>query len=328
MSVAKSVNTRDSFAADVLQGLSAKSKRLASKYLYDARGSLLFEQICATPEYYLTRVELAIMQARAADIARALGPDVRLVEFGTGAGVKTRVLLSALVNPAAYVPVDISGSALTASCDELHRHFPALAIQPLAQDFTLPLCLPQAPPKTRRTALYLAGSTLGNFPEPESVFLLRQMRCAAGPDGRILLGLDLKKDPRVLHAAYNDAAGVTAAFTLNLLHRLNRELDANFTVAQFQHHARYSPSKGWIETDIVSRCAQRVHVAGRDFDFAAHEAIRVEVSCKYDAADIQRLAAAAGLRLQLIWTDAEKCFAVVLMAPLPPSGAPLWPCRA
>ena len=329
MNTAKCVSAWDAFAADVHHGLSAKPKRLPSKYLYDARGSILFEQICATPEYYLTRVELAIMQARADAIAHVIGPNVRLVEFGTGAGLKTRLLLSALVHPVAYVPVDISGSALSASCAELQRRFPALAIQPLAQDFTQQLDLPQAPRIARRTVLYLAGSTLGNFPEPEAVSLLRQMRRAAGSDGLVLLGLDLKKDSRVLHAAYNDAAGVTAAFTLNLLHRMNRELDANFTINQFLHRARYCAIKGCIETDIVSRCAQRVHVAGRDFEFAAHETMRVEVSCKYGASDIQRLATAAGLRRLQIWTDAEKGFAVVLLAQLQPSDCiPLWPCRA
>lgn len=307
------VDTNDAFIADIWRGLGARPKRLPSKYLYDARGSALFEQICDTPEYYLTRVELAIMQASISEIAHALGPDVRLVEFGNGSGLKTQLLLGAMQQPAAYVPVELSASALTASCIELQRHFPPLEIQPLELDFTLPLNLPPTRRAARRSVIYFAGSTLGNFAEAEATLLLRQMRCAAGPDGRVLLGLDLKKDPAVIHAAYNDAAGITAAFTLNLLVRLNRELGANFILEQFFHRARYQALGGRIETDIVSRCAQRVQVAGRSFEFAPFEAMRVEVSCKYDRSDIQRLASAAGLRLQQIWTDAEEHFAVVLL---------------
>jgi L-histidine Nalpha-methyltransferase len=303
------------FLADVWQGLSAHPKTLASKYLYDARGSDLFEQICATPEYYLTRTELAIMQASVADMAAELGPQVRLVEFGNGSGLKTRLLLAALEQPAAYVPVEISASALTASCAELQHDFPALQILPLEADFTAPLPLPKPKQSVRRTVVYLAGSTLGNFPETAAVGLLQQMRRAAGCGGAVLLGLDLKKDPQRIHAAYNDAAGITAAFTLNLLQRLNRELGADFDLAQFQHRAVYQAEAGRIETDILSLRGQRVQIGGRAFDFAAGEALRVEVSCKYDRADMTRLAGAAGLRVQRVWTDPLQQFAVVLLLP-------------
>lgn len=304
------------FLDDVLAGLAASPKTLASKYLYDARGSALFEQICDTPEYYLTRTELAIMRESVAGIAAALGPQVRLVEFGNGSGVKTRLLLGALEAPAAYVPVEISGAALAASCVELQGDFPSLLIQPLEADFTARLCLPAPPRALRRTVVYLAGSTLGNFADAAAIRLLDQMRRVAGAGGALLLGLDLKKDPQLLTAAYNDAAGVTAQFTLNLLQRINRELAADFDIGQFRHRARYEPVAGRIETDIVSLGRQRVHVAGRSFEFAANEAMRVEISCKYDRADIDRMAAVAGLRLECLWTDAAGHFAVVLLRPV------------
>lgn len=320
MSVANAQRRGDSspdneFLADVWSGLSRRPKTLPSKYLYDARGSELFEQICETPEYYLTRVELALMQDSAAEIAQALGPDVRLVEFGNGSGLKTRLLLGAMPQVAAYVPVEISASALAASCSELQRDFPDLPILPLQSDFTAPLSLPKLPRQPRRTVLYLAGSTLGNFAEAEAIVLLQQMRKAAGAEGAVLLGLDLKKDAALINAAYNDNAGVTAEFTLNLLARMNRELGASFQLAQFSHRARYQSISGRIETDIVSRRAQRVSIAGRSFDFGADEAIRVEISCKYDRADMQRLAKAAGLRVQQVWSDQREQFAVVLLAP-------------
>ena len=307
------VRPESEFVADVWSGLSGRPKSLPSKYLYDARGSELFEQICDTPEYYLTRAELALMRSSVAQMAQALGPELRLVEFGNGSGLKTRLLLGALERPVAYVPVEISASALAGSCAELQREYPDLQILPLQADFTAPLTLPRARRQPRRTVLYLAGSTLGNFPDAEAALLLQQMRKAAGPGGAVLLGLDLKKDPALINAAYNDAAGVTAAFTLNLLARINRELHADFQIEQFLHRARYQPILGRIETDIVSRRAQRVVVAGRSFDFAADEPMRVEVSCKYDRADMQRLAKAAGLQMQQLWSDQQQQFAVVLL---------------
>lgn len=305
----------DKLLEDVLAGLGSAAKHLPSKYFYDEAGSGLFEQICATEDYYLTRSELEIMHLYSGEIASALGARVRLVEFGNGAGSKTRLLLSALSEPAGYIPVEISASALSASCAELKRDFPALEIEPIEADFTMLLHLPRPAPGTRRTAVYLAGSTLGNFPEPEAIALLKQMRRSAGSDGAVLLGLDLKKDPDRLNAAYNDRAGITAAFTLNLLRRLNGELGADFDLDQFRHRARYVESAGRIETDIVSCRAQRVAVGGCSFDFAAGEALRVEVSCKYDDGDIERMATAAHLRVAGRWTDSNGYFVVLLLNP-------------
>lgn len=307
-------------AADVIAGLSSMPRSLPSKYFYDARGSRLFERICETPEYYLTRAELSILRQHADAIADALGPQLRLVEYGTGEGEKTRRLLAALSDPAAYLPVEISRSALIEGTRKLARAFPRIELVPVCADFTEALQLPTTRRRSRRTAVYLAGSTLGNFEQAQAIQLLRQMRETAGPGGALLLGLDLKKDPQRIHAAYNDAAGITAAFTLNLLQRLNTELGADFDPDQFAHRADYSAARGRIETDIVSRVAQTVHIAGHRFDFAAEEAIRVEYSCKYDQADIDAMAAAAGLIRGPQWQDAEGLFAVQLLD-VPPAAS-------
>jgi L-histidine Nalpha-methyltransferase len=301
------------FEADVLAGLSRTPKRLPSKYFYDARGSELFERICEQPEYYLTRVELGIMQACGDEMAEALGPELRLVEFGSGAGLKTRLLLAALHSPVAYLPVEISPSALASSVAQLAEAFPRIDMQPVCADFTAPLVLPPARRTPRRTAVYFPGSTLGNFDGEEARALLRSMRALIGSDGAVLIGLDLKKDRAALEAAYNDAAGVTATFTLNLLQRIDRELAADFDLTRFRHRATYNTLAGRIETAIVSRVAQVVQVAGRRFEFAADEAIAVEISCKYAESDVQRLAGQAGLRVVRRWNDAEARFGVFLL---------------
>jgi L-histidine Nalpha-methyltransferase len=305
----------DPFAADVLAGLALKPRRLPSKWFYDARGSALFERICEQPEYYLTRVELDIMQRHAADIAAALGPRRRLVEFGSGAGRKTRLLLEALSQPSGYVPVEISPAALEATTRRLHAAFPALEVRPVAADFTAAFELPPAPAGATGTVVYFPGSTLGNFDGAEADALLRRMRRLAGVDGALLLGLDLRKERSILEAAYNDAAGVTAAFTLNLLARINRELDGDFALDRFRHRAVYNPLAGRIETSIVSTVAQQVQVAGRSFAFAAGESIAVEISCKYSEEDVQRRAARAGLVLERCWSDERGWFGVFLLRP-------------
>ncbi len=300
------------FEHDVIAGLSSRPKRLASKYFYDADGSALFERICDQPEYYLTRVELAIMREHVAEMADALGAQLRLVEFGSGAGSKTRLLLAALERPAVYMPVEISPSALQLSLTTLGQELPTVDVEPLCRDFTAPFALPRTP-HARRTAVYFPGSTLGNFDSADALRLLQQMRRMIGSDGAVLIGLDLKKDPAVLEAAYNDAAGVTAAFTLNLLARINRELGGDFDLARFRHRARYNTLAGRIETQIVSRVEQSVVVAGRRFMFAADEPIQVEISCKYSLDDVRRLAARAGLVLQRQWLDDECRFGVFLL---------------
>ncbi|HEU4857123.1 MAG TPA: L-histidine N(alpha)-methyltransferase [Rhodanobacteraceae bacterium] len=304
---------------DVLAGLARTPKQLPSKYFYDARGSRLFERICEQPEYYPTRTELAIMRAHIDGIAAALGPGVRLVEYGSGCGLKTQMLLGRLEAPVAYVPVEISRSALAASVAGLERRFPAIEMLPVCADFTQPIKLPRAARAPRQTVVYFPGSTLGNFDPDDALRLLRQMRAEAGQGGGVLpggvlIGVDLVKDTAALEAAYNDAAGVTAEFTLNLLTRVNRELGADFDLGTFRHRARWRPLAGRIETHIVSQREQIVHVAGRGFRFAAGEAMLVEYSCKYTLEGFARLAARAGFKVAGVWTDPARRFSVQWLA--------------
>jgi dimethylhistidine N-methyltransferase len=294
----------------VRRGLAAKPKKLPSRLFYDERGSALFEAICEQPEYYLTRTEIAIMRDHAADIADTLGPDVRLVEYGSGSGIKTRMLLEHLENPVAYVPVEISRTALMESVAELATRFPHVPMQPVCADFTQPLRLPVAARSPRRTAIYFPGSTIGNFEAREAVKILRQMRTEMSDGGGIIIGVDLKKDPAEIEAAYNDAAGVTRDFTLNMLVRLNREIGTDFDLAAFRHRARYNALAGRIETTLVSTKRQDVHVGHDVFAFREDEAMQVEYSCKYSLDDFAQLANKAGLSVQKVWMDADKRFSV------------------
>jgi len=305
--------------ADALAGLSKSPKRLPSKYFYDARGSELFERICEQPEYYPTRTELAIMRGQVGAIAAALGPNVRLVEYGSGSGLKTRLLLKSLEAPVAYVPVEISRSALAESVAGLEREFPGIEMLPVCTDFTQPIRLPRAARAPRQTVVYFPGSTLGNFGPDDALRLLRQMRNEAGQGGGalaggVLVGIDLVKDTAAVEAAYNDAAGVTAEFTLNLLVRMNHELGADFDLAAFRHRARWHPLAERIETHIVSRREQEVHIDGRTFHFGASEAMLVEYSCKYTLEGFARFAARAGLRVAGVWTDPARQFSVQWLA--------------
>jgi dimethylhistidine N-methyltransferase len=301
--------------ADALAGLSASPKRLPSKYFYDARGSALFEQICRLPEYYLTRAELAAMHAHVGAIAGTLGPRVRVVEYGSGSGIKTRLLLRHLSAPVAYVPVEISRAALAESVASLGQEFADIEMLPVCADFTEPITLPRASRAPRQTIVYFPGSTLGNFDPDAAVRLLHQMRNEAGQGGGelgggVLLGVDLVKDARVLEAAYNDAAGVTAEFTLNLLMRMNHELGANFDLAGFRHRARWHPLAGRIETCLVATRDQEVHLGNATFHFVRDEATLVEYSCKYTLEGFERLAARAGLKVERVWLDPASRFSI------------------
>ena len=292
------------------RGLAAKPKRLPSWLFYDERGSALFERICEQPEYYLTRCEIALMDAHAESIADALGSDVRLVEYGSGNARKTRMLLQHLHEPVAYVPVEISPEPLRQSVDWLTREFPQLPVQPLCADFSRPLRLPIPPRAPRRTVVYFPGSTIGNFENREAAALLRKMRNEMGDAGGILIGVDLKKDHALIDAAYNDRAGVTAQFTLNMLARLNREIGSNFELSAFAHRAHYNPMAGRIETHIVSRREQQVKVGRVNVAFREDEAMLVEYSCKYSLADFAALAARAGLAVLRTWTDPAQMFSL------------------
>lgn len=301
------------FDAEVRAGLRRTPKCLPSKYFYDARGSALFESICKQPEYYLTRTELSILRTHAASMARAIGPGALVLEYGSGSGIKTRMLLAALQDPVAYVPVEISRSALDCSVRELSRAFPEVQMLPVAADFTRPVRLPRPRRPQTSVLVFFPGSTLGNFDAEHAVRLLKLMHDEIGAEGAALVGIDLQKSDAELEAAYNDAAGVTAAFTLNLLVRLNRELGANFKLSQFRHRAHYNRIEGRIETHILSLCDQMVRFDGMDVAFASGEAMLVEYSCKYTLAGFARMAERAGLYVSHSWTDPECRFAMQLL---------------
>ena len=307
--------SRDDLLGDVLAGLSGTPKRLPSKYFYDRRGSELFEEITRQPEYYLTRVELALLEAECSNIAGVVGPRAHVVEYGSGSGRKTRLLLDALEDPVAYTPVEISRSALVGSVEHLDREFVPVQMLPVLGDFTQPVPLPEPEREARRVLVFFPGSTLGNLTNAESVRLLTAMRETMGPRGAALIGIDLQKSPQLIEAAYNDAAGVTAAFTLNLLARLNRELGANFDLDAFRHRAVYVPETGRIETFIDSQRAQTVTVQGKVFEFAAGEAMQVEYSHKYTDEGFSALAARAGLRVVQGWNDPKDWFGLRLLQP-------------
>lgn len=298
----------DRFREDVVAGLSLPQKALPPKYFYDARGSALFEDICRLPEYYPTRAELALTRAHLAGIARFARRGCTLIEYGSGESLKSRLLIRAL-RPAAYVPVDISGDALRRACARLAREFPWLRLKPVAGDFSRPLEIPGVEGPGRHV-VYFPGSTIGNLTQDEALAFLRMTRGQVGPRGAMLVGVDLKKDANVLHAAYNDAKGVTAAFNLNLLRRINRELGGDFDLQRFRHYAFYNATLGRIEMHLVSLARQAVTVGRHRFAFEPGESIHTENSCKYSVAEFQTLAAEAGFRGTKAWTDRRGLFAL------------------
>lgn len=302
--------TQKDLKADVLNGLKQPLKWISSMYFYDARGSQLFDAICELPEYYPTRTELAIMERYANEMCALLGPKVSLIEFGSGSSVKIRILLDHLDRPTAYVPVEISREHLLTSARELEQDYPQVQILPVCADFTAPFDLPQPRPVPLRNVVYFPGSTIGNFEPPDALALLRQMRRVAKDNGALLIGVDLKKDPAILERAYNDAAGVTAAFNKNILQRLNRELGTDFDLNHFHHQAVWNASESRIEMRLVSDRRQTVHIAGESIDFESGEAIHTESSYKYLPEEFARLAGQAGFVLERVWTDPDGLFSV------------------
>ncbi len=300
----------DTFLRDVLAGLARPQKTLPPKYFYDARGCELFEQICELPEYYPTRTELAIMSEHAGAMAKFLGADCQLIEFGSGSSKKTRILIEQL-RPPLYVPIDIAGEAIKAAAAGLAQHFPWLNVNGVCADYTKPLTLPEfVGVPIRRKAVYFPGSTIGNFTPHEAIEFLQLVRRMSGTGGVLLIGVDLKKEKQVLDAAYDDAAGVTAAFNLNLLERINRELGGDFQLQRFRHKAFYDEDKGWIEMHIESLASQLVHVGGERFRFGAGETIHTEISCKYSIEEFQAVAHRAGFEPDQTWIDAGNLFSV------------------
>src|SRR5450759_987304 len=296
------------FAGDVLDDLSQRPKRLSPKYFYDAAGSELFEQITLLPEYYPTRTELGILRDRGSAISAALPKGAALVEFGAGATTKVRLLLNECAF-GAYVPVDISGDFLSAQADALRKDFPGLDVYPVAADFTAPFALPDAVAGMPKVGFF-PGSTLGNFEPHEACAFLRSARDILGKDAQMVIGVDLEKDERVLYEAYNDSAGVTARFNLNVLHRINRELGGNFDTGAFTHRAIYNRERHRIEMHLISRRTQTVRVLGRSFSFRAGESIHTESSYKYSLERFAALARGSGWTPRESWTDAAGMFSV------------------
>ncbi len=307
---ALTLDAREAFLRDVLEGLGQPQKQIPCKWLYDARGSHLFERICELDEYYPTRTELAIMEADVRAMAAALGRRCAVIEYGAGSGLKTRLLLQHLSEPAAYLPIDISAPALQDATGRLARAFPELRIQPICADFTSTLDLPLEGLGERRRAVFFPGSTIGNFHKPDVVTFLRGAARLCGRGGALLIGVDLLKPRSVLERAYDDARGVTAAFDANLLVRANRELGADFRVDRFRHEARFDAHFGRVEMHLVSTVPQLVTVAGRTFAFAAGESIWTESSYKYGMREFATLAALAGWRCERTWTDERAWFSV------------------
>ncbi|MCC6143524.1 MAG: L-histidine N(alpha)-methyltransferase [Candidatus Hydrogenedentes bacterium] len=302
------------FLRDVIDGLSRPQKTLPCKYFYDKRGSELFDMICTLPEYYPTRTELAIMQDHAAAITDALGSDVMLIEYGSGSSLKTRLLLKTLRGLAGYVPIDISRRYLLSCSGKLKGEFPGLAIHPVCADYTQPLQFPASVQRAPKRVVYFPGSTIGNFFPADAQRFLERMARSAGRGGRLLIGVDLQKDRETLEAAYNDSQGITAAFNLNVLRRINDELDGDFTLDAFEHRAPYNGWEGRIEMHLVSRTDQTVTVAKRnEFRFSAGESVRTECSYKYTVDSFARLAAAAGFTLDEVYLDERALFSVQLL---------------
>lgn len=299
------------------QGLLADRKWISSMYFYDAEGSRLFDRITAQPEYYLTRAELEIMRYRGDEIAAAIGREAMVIEPGSGAGEKVGMLLRLLHRPVAYVPVEISRNHLEASAQALAREFPAVEVLPVWADFTRSLDLPQPLRPPARRVVYFPGSTLGNFEPEDAVSLLRNFAAMLGTGGTVLVGVDLAKDARILEAAYNDAAGVTAAFNRNMLTHLNRRFDANFDLMGFEHLAFYNEVEGRIEMHLRSLRNQIVDVAGARVKLASGETIHTESSHKYTDARFAALVARAGFRLVKTWKDPAELFSVRCLVPGP-----------
>jgi len=300
----------DLFLSDVLAGLSRPKKELPCKYLYDEKGSELFERICDLDEYYLTRTELSIMEEHAPQMAKALGTRVLLMEYGSGSGKKTRHLLDHLEDPAGYVPIDISRDALEKSVAELRQEYPKLEVIPVCADYTKPFAMPAPSGPVDHRAVYFPGSTVGNFAPIEARNFLVKVVKLVGARGGLLIGVDLKKDRKVLEAAYDDREGVTAAFDLNMLERINRELGGDFDLESFTHRAVYNEDAGRIEMHLVSRRAQSVRIGGRSIRFGKGETIHTESSHKFEIKEFQKMAAAAGLTARKVWTDPKRLFSV------------------
>ena len=297
------------FGRALRAGLSRHPRSISPKFFYDAPGSQLFDRICELPEYYPTRTELGILKARAGEIAAQIGPNAEIVEFGAGSLTKVRLLLDALQTPRRYLPIDISGEHLEAAAARLRNDYPQLAVQPIVADYTMPLVLPAPGADAGRRVGFFPGSTLGNF-QPEEALAFLQLAARLLRGGGLLIGVDLVKDPALLHAAYNDAQGVTAAFNLNLLRRANAELGCDFDLTGFAHAAFYNAPLQRIEMHLASLRPQVVEFDGHAYGFEEGETLHTEYSHKFTADGLRALAVRAGFRPAAVWTDPDRLFSV------------------
>lgn len=300
----------EDFQESVIQGLSETPKRLACKFFYDEAGLDLFGKICETEEYYVTRTEMALLREIGPDIARLVGPGCTVIELGTGSDLKIRQLLDALDAPAQYVPIDISREHLRQVALNVARDYPGLSVGAVCADFTAPLALPDDSLAPGKRLGFFPGSTIGNQAPAQAEAFLRGLRSLLGPEGVLLIGVDLRKDVARLNAAYNDAAGYTAAFNTNILRRMARELDTDLDPDAFEHYAYYNDAAGRIEMHLRSQSAQSVRVDGRAFEFGADELVHTENSYKYSLDGFSALAEAAGYAPVARWTDADNLFSI------------------
>ena len=302
--------TRNRELQEIIDGLSSVPKQISPKFFYDERGSQLFDQITRLPEYYLTNAEIGIMQDNIGEMVELVGRQASLIEFGAGAGIKTRILLEHLSDLAAYVPVDISEEFLLESARGIQADYPHIDVQPVVADFTKPFQLPSPMITPIRNVVYFPGSTIGNFERDAALDLLRVMHHEAGEEGALLIGVDLQKDPQVIHDAYNDSAGITAKFNLNMLTHLNRSYGATFDVEAFEHSARYDEQEGRVVLKLVSQAEQTVEIGDAEFIIADGEEILTEYSHKYTLDGFEKMANSVGFDVARVWTDANELFSV------------------
>lgn len=295
---------------EIVDGLQQDEKSISPKYFYDERGSQLFDRITTLPEYYPTKTEFGIMRQNIAEIAELVGPQASLIELGSGSSSKTRVLLEHLNELAVYVPVDISEEHLLASAQQIRAEFPELEVLPVVADFTRHFALPKPTVMPRRNLVYFPGSTIGNFTNDVALDLLKVMYDEAGEDGALLIGVDLQKDPGIIERAYNDSAGVTAEFNLNMLRHLNREYGSDFDLHSWSHDARYNEDEGRVEIRLINETEQTVNIGEEEVVFGEGEGILTEYSHKYTLAGFAAMAGKAGFRVERVWTDADRLFSV------------------
>ncbi len=313
--LARSSDAAAAIREEVLAGLRGSPKTLPPKLFYDEVGARLFEEICEQPEYYLTRSELSILERHAGDIASLIGPNAALVEYGSGAGVKVRLLLDAMDHPAAYVPIDISQAQLVEVSASIRHEYPTLAVRPLCADYMERLELPALPATTERRVAFFPGSTIGNLHPAQAIGFLQRVRHAIGPNGALVLGVDRRKSAAVLDAAYNDAAGVTERFNLNMLVHLNCVLGATFDLSRFRHRAFFNEDASRIEMHLESIVSQTVYIAGERIVFAEGETIWTESSYKYDEDALRMVATAAGFEVRRVWSDSAARFWLTYLVP-------------